>query len=129
MKYLACGSVHETAFDLGPGYSTHVLDIMRDLAGKEILDVETDHRMALPPVAFAARDESATSVWIVNRTDTATGIILDGINSSGSASLMRINSKSPADVKPAEQELETRGSPLQLELAPYETIRLAIPKP
>ncbi len=129
MKYLACGRVDETAFDLGPGYSTHVLDIMREQAGKEILEVESDHRMALPPVAFAVRDENGTSVWIVNRTDTAAAIVLDGISSSGSASLMRINSKSPADVKPAEQELETRASPLQLELAPYETVRLVIPKP
>jgi hypothetical protein len=128
MKYLACGNVDETAFDLGPGYSSHVLDIMRNQAGKDVLDVQSDRRFALEPVAFAIRDDNGTSVWIVNRTDAPTAIVLEGITSSGPASVMRINSKVSADAKPAEQELETHASPIQLELTPYETIRVMIPK-
>jgi hypothetical protein len=121
VKYLSCGNVEETAFDLGPGYVIQVVDAMRPLSGKEVLDVQLSQHEALHPTAFAVKDGDATIVWIANRKSESVQVLMDA---SSSAKIMHIDASAKVDVTPAEQEAEIKDGHVLVDLPPYGVARV-----
>ena len=128
LKYLSCGNVEETAYDLGPGYVTQVVDAMRPLAGKDVVDVQLSQHEALHPTAFAVRDGDATIVWIANRKNEAVQVALDGMSSTSSAKVAHIDASTKVDAAPADQEAEVKDGRIAIDLPAYGVARLTISK-
>jgi len=124
LKYLACGNVDETAFDLGPGYSTQVIDALRPLTGREIVDVETSPHVPLSPAAFAISDEMGVTIWIANRRDEAMKVELEGLGSTATAKVLQIDGRAKPDTAAAERSENVDGGVLKIELAPYGVTRI-----
>ncbi|HEX4793171.1 MAG TPA: hypothetical protein VH370_05235 [Humisphaera sp.] len=128
LKYLACGNVEETAFDLGPGYSTQVIEAIRPLAGREIVDVETSPHVPLSPSAFAISDEMGVTVWIANRRDEAMKIEVEGLGTAAAAKVLQIDSRAKADAAPAERTERAEDGSLKIHLEPYGVCRIMMAK-
>ena len=128
MKYLSCGNVEETAFDLGPGYVMQVVDAMRPLAGKDVLDVQLSRHEALHPTAFAIKDGEATIVWIANRKNQAVQVVLDGMSSTSAAKVTHIDGSGKVDAPPAEQEAQVNDGHVLVDLQAYGVARVSIGK-
>ena len=126
VKYLSCGNVEETAFDLGPGYVMQVVDAMRPLSGKDVLDVQMSQHEALHPTAFAVKDADATIVWIANRKNDKAQVMLDGIFSTSTAKITHIDAGAKVDAAPVEQEAQINDGHVLVDLPPYGVARVTI---
>jgi hypothetical protein len=126
LKYLSCGGIEEAGFDLGPGYVTQVVDAMRPLAGKDVLDVQVAPHEALHPTAYAVKDGAATFVWVANRKPRAVQILLEGISGTSAAKVTHIDGGGKVDVAPTEQQAEVRDGNVLINLPPYGVARVTL---
>lgn len=128
LKYLACGNVDETAFDLGPGYATQLIDAVRPLSGREIADVQVTPHLPLHPMAFAVKDENATIIFLANRTPVQAKTVLEGLGGASHAKVTVIDAHAKADVPAVEEEVDVKDGTILVDLGAYGTARVVVAK-
>ena len=120
-KYLALGGVREAAF--GPGLAekqSAVLDSIRPYLGGQLLGLKTEPADARHFVAFAAKNDQAKALFIINRT--ARSWHAEVQNLPAKVGLLRPSAGA------SEQPTDTESGVLRLELTPYEVVRVTLRK-
>jgi hypothetical protein len=121
LKYLSEAGIDQAAFDLQADEATKVLDDLKPFAGRPMLEVDkTPHDVRVD--ALAAEDHGSCVLWIVNASDAATPVAVEGLGQSSKARLAALSGGGA--VQAADHPIPSAG--LSLSLTPYEVLRVSM---
>jgi hypothetical protein len=120
MQYAALGDVSEVAFAFTPGPADAVIKDLQSHAGQPIR-VATANPESLPITAFAVGSAQSPTLWVANRSGQNSTATITGL---GNVRAAQITQLSTAGTKNSERRINVSGGEIEIELAPYEVVRV-----
>lgn len=122
MQYAALGGVEEVAFAFKPGPADAVIKDIQSYAGEPVRPgVPGSGGLSLPIAAFAVGPSDAPVVWVMNCSDRNSSATIAGV---GNTREVQITQLSTAGTRSPQRRLDLPRGELQIELEPYEVIRV-----
>ncbi len=116
IKSLSLGEIDEAAFRDSTPQASRIIALFKELAGKPLVDVTVMPNRDVD--AFAMNDIGTTTLWLVNRSDQARVVIIDGLAAGAS-----IRVSHPAAGDKSEPLADRR-----VELSAYDVCQLIVPR-
>lgn len=112
MKYLALAGVDEAAFPHAESYGAAILERFRAFCGEEIIDTKISSLCPHAVDAFGVEKSGRLTIWLINLTDSAQTVSLDGVGDIHS--IMAVGVNIPAGCP----------NPSAIPIPPYEVLEL-----